>query len=86
MSVIIRRELCADYSEHRKSLAAYMLRARFSLAKTAYDAASGTVVHRTKMHATLKRNFQVIAENFAPGDEAFVCWAADDCLAMPDHA
>jgi putative spermidine/putrescine transport system ATP-binding protein len=26
------------------------------------------------------------AENFVPGDQAFVCWADDDCLAMPDHA
>jgi len=34
-----------------------MLRAPFSLEKTAYDAASGTVIYRSKVHATLKCNF-----------------------------
>jgi hypothetical protein len=33
-----------------KKLAADMLRAPLSLAKMSYDAASGTVIHRTKMH------------------------------------
>jgi len=47
-----------------------MLRAPISLQKMAYDAASGTVIYRSKMHAGLKRNFQVM-----PGAEwlALLC-------------
>ena len=37
-----------------------MLRAPLSLAKMSYDAASGTVIYRSKMHLGLKRNFQVM--------------------------
>jgi hypothetical protein len=44
----------------RKSLAGYMLRAPFSLEKTTYDAARGTVIYRSRLHATLRRNFQVM--------------------------
>ena len=46
--------------EGRKRLARYMLRAPLSLDKLEYVAASGTVIYRSKMHATLKRNFQVM--------------------------
>jgi hypothetical protein len=60
----------------RKSLAAYMLRAPFSLEKTTYDAASGTVIYRSRLHATLKRNFQV-----TPGVE----WLALLCKHVPDQ-
>jgi hypothetical protein len=27
-----------------------------------YDAATGTVIYRSKMHASMKRNFQVMSE------------------------
>jgi hypothetical protein len=37
-----------------------MLRAPMSLEKMTYDAATGTVIYRSKMHAGLKRNFQVM--------------------------
>jgi hypothetical protein len=62
--------------EGRKSLAGYMLRAPFSLEKTAYDAARGTVIYRSKLHATLKRNFQLM-----PGVE----WLAQLCKHVPDR-
>lgn len=35
-----------------------MLRAPLSLEKMSYDARTGTVIYRSKMHAGLKRNFQ----------------------------
>ena len=34
----------------REKLASYMLRAPLSLAKMTYDAPSGTVIYRSKMH------------------------------------
>lgn len=37
-----------------------MLRAPTSLEKMTCDARSGTVLYRSKMHAGLKRNFQVM--------------------------
>ena len=63
-------------AEGRKSLAGYMLRAPFSLEKTTYDAASGTVVYRSRLHATFKRNFQLM-----PGVE----WLALLCKHIPDR-
>jgi hypothetical protein len=53
-----------------------MLRAPFSLEKTIYDAASGTILYRSKLHATLKRNFQVM-----PGGE----WLELLCKHIPDR-
>ena len=50
----------AEDAEGRKKLAGYMLRAPMSLAKMTYDAATGTVIYRSKMHLGLKRNFQVM--------------------------
>ena len=50
----------ADDAEGRKKLAGYMLRAPMCLEKMTYDAATGTVIYRSKMHAGLKRNFQVM--------------------------
>lgn len=47
-------------AEGRKKLAGYMLRAPMSLQKMTYDAGSGTVVYRSRMHLGLKRNFQVM--------------------------
>jgi hypothetical protein len=46
----------------RRKLAQYMLRAPFALEKMAYDADSGTVIYRSRMHKTLKRSFQVMSE------------------------
>ena len=37
-----------------------MLRAPMSLEKMTYDAGTGTLIYRSKMHASLKRNFQVM--------------------------
>ena len=37
-----------------------MIRAPFALEKMRYDAATGMVVYRSKMHATLKRKFQLV--------------------------
>jgi len=48
-------------AEGRKKLAGTMLRALMSLQKMTYDAATGTVIYRSKMHAGLKRNFQVMS-------------------------
>jgi hypothetical protein len=36
--------------------AGYLLHAPFPLEKTSYDAASGTVIYRSKLHATRKHN------------------------------
>lgn len=68
--------VAAEDAEGRKKLAGYMLRAPMSLQKMAYDAASGTVIYRSNMHAGLKRNFQVM-----PGAE----WLALLCKHIPDR-
>jgi hypothetical protein len=68
--------VAAEDAEGCKKLAGYMLRAPMSLLKMAYDAASGTVIYRSKMHAGLKRNFQVM-----PGAE----WLALLCRHIPDR-
>ena len=47
-------------AEGRKKLAGTMLRAPMSLEKMTYDAATGTVIYRSKMHLGLKRNFQLM--------------------------
>ena len=53
--------MAAEDAEGRKKLAGYMLRAPMSLEKMTYDASSGTVIYRSKMHLGLKRNFQVMS-------------------------
>jgi len=68
--------VAAEDAEGRKTLAGYMLRAPMSLQKMTYDAATGTVIYRSKMHAGLKRNFQVM-----PGAE----WLALLCKHIPDR-
>ena len=68
--------VAADDAEGRKKLAGYMLRAPLSLAKMSYDAASGTVIYRSKMHLGLKRNFQVMG-----GAE----WLELLCKHIPDR-
>ena len=47
-------------ADPRRSLAQYMLRAPLSLEKMSYDSESCTVIYRSRMHKTLKRNFQVM--------------------------
>jgi hypothetical protein len=76
LSVHKRVRVAADDTEGRKKLAGYMLRAPFSLAKMSYDAASGTVIYRSKMHLGLKRNFQVMA-----GAQ----WLELLCIHIPDR-
>ena len=56
----------AEDAKRRKKLAGYMLRAPMSLEKMTYDAATGTVIYRSKMHAGLKRNFQVMPGKGVP--------------------
>ena len=63
-------------AEGRKSLAGYMLRAPMSLEKMRYDAATGSVIYRSKMHLGLKRNFQLM-----PGAE----WLALLLRHVPDR-
>ena len=46
--------LCGEWLEEN------VLRAPMSLEKMSYDAKTGTVIYRSKMHAGLKRNFQVM--------------------------
>ena len=68
--------IAAEDAEGRKKLAGYMLRAPMSLEKMTYDAASGAVIYRSKMHLGLKRNFQVV-----PGAQ----WLALLCRHIPDR-
>ena len=75
-SVHNRVRVAKDDAEGRKQLARTMLRAPLSLAKMTYDAKSGTVLYRSKMHAGLKRNFQVMA-----GAE----WLELLCRHIPDR-
>ena len=45
----------ANYAEGRQRLARYMIRCPFALNKMSFDQNSGTVIYRSKLHATLKR-------------------------------
>ena len=60
----------------RRRLAQYMLRAPFSLEKMSYDPVSGTVIYRSRMHKTLKRNFQIMS-----GAD----WLVQLCRHIPDR-
>ena len=53
-----------------------MLRAPFALEKMSYDPDSGMVLYRSRLHKTLKRNFQVM-----PGAD----WLALLCRHIPDR-
>jgi len=53
-----------------------MLRAPFSLEKMSYEPVSGVVIYRSRMHKTLKRNFQIM-----PGAD----WLAQLCAHIPDR-
>ena len=50
----------ADDAEGRQRLSRYMIRCPFSLEKMRYAPDSGMVVYRSKPHATLKRNYQLM--------------------------
>ncbi|MBI5909506.1 MAG: transposase [Betaproteobacteria bacterium] len=66
----------AHDADGRKKLAQYMLRAPFSLEKMSYDAQSGMVIYRSRLHKGLKRNFQLM-----PG----VLWLELLCRHIPDR-
>ncbi len=66
----------AEDLEGHKKLAGYMLRAPMSLEKMRYDAETGSVIYRSKMHLGLKRNFQVM-----PGAQ----WLELLCRHIPDR-
>ena len=51
------RSEAAD-AEERQQLARYMIHCPFALNKMSYDGKSGMVIYRSKLHATLKRNYQ----------------------------
>ena len=53
------RSKAADAEGHQR-LARYMIRCPFALNKMSYDRNSGMVIYRSKMHATLKRNYQLM--------------------------
>jgi hypothetical protein len=53
-----------------------MLRAPFSLEKMSYEPVSGTVIYRSRLHKTLKRNFQIMS-----GAD----WLAQLCRHIPDR-
>jgi hypothetical protein len=55
-----RVRVAREDREGRIKLAGTMIRAPMSLEKMTYDAATGTVIYRSKMHLGLKRNFQVM--------------------------
>ena len=50
----------ANDGEGRKQLARYMIRSPFALEKMTYDNNTAMVIYRSKLHATLKRNFQLL--------------------------
>ncbi|MCZ6501718.1 MAG: transposase [Gammaproteobacteria bacterium] len=47
-------------AEGRKQLACYMIRNPFALEKMTYDKQTGMVIYRSKFHASLKRNYQLL--------------------------
>jgi Putative transposase len=48
--------VATENAQGRKKLAGYMLNAPMALEKMRYDAQTGTVIYRSKLHAGLKRN------------------------------
>jgi hypothetical protein len=75
-SVYNRVRVGAEDPGGRQKLAGYMLLALMSLEKMSYDAATGTVIYRSKVHAGRKRNFQLM-----PGAE----WLELLCKHIPDR-
>jgi len=47
-------------AEGRQGLVRHMIRCPFALHKMSFDQNSGTVIYRSKLHATLKRNYQLM--------------------------
>jgi putative transposase/transposase-like zinc-binding protein len=47
--------------EGRRAFSEYVLRSPFSLEKLRYQATTGTIIYQSKMHPTLKRNFEVFS-------------------------
>jgi hypothetical protein len=56
------RSKAAD-ANGRQRLARYIIRCPFALEKMRYDDSSGTVIYRSRPHATLKRNYQLMPAN-----------------------
>ena len=52
-------------AEGRQQLARYMIRTPFALEKMTYDDLTGMVLYRSKLHATLKRSFQLLSADRA---------------------
>jgi len=59
-SVHNRIRVKTNDAEGRKQLARYMIRNPFALEKMTYDGNTGMVVYRSKFHASLKRNYQLL--------------------------
>ena len=59
-SVHNRIRMKTNDAEGRKQLARYMIRNPFALEKMTYDINTGMVIYRSKFHASLKRNFQLL--------------------------
>jgi len=58
--VHIRVHTKADDAEGRRRLSRYMIRCPLSLEKMRYAPYSGMVIYRSKPHATMKRNYQLM--------------------------
>jgi hypothetical protein len=68
--------VAAGDPEGRRKLAQYMLRAPLSLEKMTYLPETGMVMYRSRMHKSLKRNFQLM-----PGAQ----WLELLCRHIPDR-
>jgi len=53
------RSKAAD-ADGRQRLARYLIRCPFALEKMRYDASSGMLIYPSKLHSTLKRNYQLM--------------------------
>lgn len=58
----VHNRICSNAADAkgRQRLARYMIRRPFALAKMRYDGNSGTVIYRSRLHAMLKRNYQLM--------------------------
>jgi len=48
-------------AEGRRAVAEYILQLPFSLEKLRYQVTTGTIIYQSKLHPTLKRNFEVFS-------------------------
>ena len=76
--------IAAEDAEGRKKLAGYMLRAPISLAKMTYDAQTGTVIYRSKMHLGLRGKGGAPPREL-PGDARRPVARAVSGAAVPAH-